>query len=418
MTTNYPSALDTTAELGNAHTDSTPTEDEHAEQHNNLADAVLAIEAELGVLPKGGFANVGARIENAVAKSPSTQQTVQPSGDHSAIALRASPGQTERLLEIRSNADAVLGSMGRDGIVDAAGYRRAGTDLASTHLADAADILRNPSPAITSPTISNAIMTGTPTAPTQAAGDDSTKIATTAYVISQGYAKAASPAFTGTPTAPTPAPGDNSTKIATTEFVVGEILAAPAVPPPSGMMLAYAGASAPSGWLMCDGSAVSRTTYSALFAVVGTAYGAGDGSTTFNLPDTRGRFVVGLGTHADVDSRSDNDGESTVSTRRPQHAHGFSLSGGSGGGHTHDSSSDSAGSHSHTFSGSSGTTGITETPGSNVAFQGTQGSNSAGSHTHSGSTSSSGGGTHTVTGTIGVNQSGMTYNTVNYIIKT
>jgi microcystin-dependent protein len=49
----------------------------------------------------------------------------------------------------------------------------------------------------------------------------------------------------------------------------------------------------PSGWLLCDGSAVSRTTYAALFAAIGTTYGAGNGSTTFNVPDLRGRTPVG-----------------------------------------------------------------------------------------------------------------------------
>jgi microcystin-dependent protein len=54
-------------------------------------------------------------------------------------------------------------------------------------------------------------------------------------------------------------------------------------------------ATVPSGWLACDGSAVSRATYSALFAAVGTTWGAGDGSTTFNLPDTENRALVGSG---------------------------------------------------------------------------------------------------------------------------
>ncbi|MEM4711396.1 MAG: tail fiber protein, partial [Candidatus Woesearchaeota archaeon] len=63
-----------------------------------------------------------------------------------------------------------------------------------------------------------------------------------------------------------------------------------------GMIIPYAGSSAPSGWLICDGSAVSRTTYSALFAVIGTTYGVGDGSTTFNLPNLKGRVPVGLDT--------------------------------------------------------------------------------------------------------------------------
>lgn len=60
-----------------------------------------------------------------------------------------------------------------------------------------------------------------------------------------------------------------------------------------GEIIFYAGSSAPAGWLECDGSAISRTTYAGLFAVVGTTYGAGDGSTTFNLPDNRGYFLRG-----------------------------------------------------------------------------------------------------------------------------
>ena len=63
---------------------------------------------------------------------------------------------------------------------------------------------------------------------------------------------------------------------------------------PSGVVSSFAGSSAPTGWLMCDGSTVSRTTYSDLFSVIGTTYGSGDGSTTFALPDLRGRFVAGV----------------------------------------------------------------------------------------------------------------------------
>lgn len=62
---------------------------------------------------------------------------------------------------------------------------------------------------------------------------------------------------------------------------------------PTGAIVAYGASTAPTGWLLCDGSAVSRTTYSALFAVIGTAFGSGDGSTTFNVPDLRGRVPVG-----------------------------------------------------------------------------------------------------------------------------
>lgn len=72
-----------------------------------------------------------------------------------------------------------------------------------------------------------------------------------------------------------------------------DIAALTAVLQPPGIMWEYAGATAPSGWLLCDGSAVSRTTYAALYAVIGTTYGVGDGTTTFNLPDTRTRSTVG-----------------------------------------------------------------------------------------------------------------------------
>ena len=60
-------------------------------------------------------------------------------------------------------------------------------------------------------------------------------------------------------------------------------------------------ASAPAGWLKANGAAVSRTTYAALFAIIGTTYGAGDGATTFNLPDLRGEFVRGLDDGRGVD---------------------------------------------------------------------------------------------------------------------
>ena len=70
---------------------------------------------------------------------------------------------------------------------------------------------------------------------------------------------------------------------------------------PEGMISPFGGTAAPTGWLLCDGSAVSRTTYSTLFAAIGVAYGSGDGSTTFNLPDLRGRFMRG------VDGTANND---------------------------------------------------------------------------------------------------------------
>lgn len=65
---------------------------------------------------------------------------------------------------------------------------------------------------------------------------------------------------------------------------------------PIGTINAFGGATAPEGWLLCQGQALSRTDYADLFAVIGTNYGAGDGSTTFNLPDMREAAPVGAGT--------------------------------------------------------------------------------------------------------------------------
>jgi hypothetical protein len=62
---------------------------------------------------------------------------------------------------------------------------------------------------------------------------------------------------------------------------------------PVGLIVGYGAAAAPSGWLLCDGAAVSRVTYKDLFDAIGTAWGVGDGATTFNLPDGRGRALLG-----------------------------------------------------------------------------------------------------------------------------
>lgn len=72
---------------------------------------------------------------------------------------------------------------------------------------------------------------------------------------------------------------------------------------PIGSVQAYMGDTAPSGWLMCDGSPVSRITFARLFTITGTRFGEGDGVSTFNVPDTRGRFLRGtdLGANRDPD---------------------------------------------------------------------------------------------------------------------
>jgi len=88
---------------------------------------------------------------------------------------------------------------------------------------------------------------------------------------------------------------------------------------PIGALLGYAGSTAPAGWLLADGSAVSRATYSALFAVIGTTYGAGDFSTTFNLPDLRGRIPVGVGSNSAV--ALGNSDDTLEPDRQPLHTH-------------------------------------------------------------------------------------------------
>ena len=73
---------------------------------------------------------------------------------------------------------------------------------------------------------------------------------------------------------------------------------------PPGVIFPYAAATPPAGWLLCDGAAVSRTTYAALFAIIGGSWGTGNGSTTFHLPDFRGRFLRGVDGAAGRDPNS------------------------------------------------------------------------------------------------------------------
>jgi microcystin-dependent protein len=96
----------------------------------------------------------------------------------------------------------------------------------------------------------------------------------------------ASPTFTGTPIAPTAAAGTNTTQIATTAFVTQNAVI-------TGAIQMWPTASAPTGYLLCDGSAVSRTTYATLFALIGTTFGAGDTTTTFNVPNYTNRMPYG-----------------------------------------------------------------------------------------------------------------------------
>lgn len=118
---------------------------------------------------------------------------------------------------------------------------------------------------------------------------------------------------------------------------------------PTGALVAWLTDAAPTNWLLCYGQSVSRATYAALYAVIGTVFGVGDGSTTFNLPDTRGRVMVGQDDMGGVaanrlaaaNALAVTGGASThtlTTAELPSHSHS----------HTH-------GSHQHTYSSTQGT---------------------------------------------------------------
>lgn len=117
---------------------------------------------------------------------------------------------------------------------------------------------------------------------------------------------------------------------------------------PVGMITAYSGASAPSGWLLCDGSAVSRTVYASLFSVINTIYGAGDGTTTFNVPNAKGRVIVGVGQGSGLTNR-------VLGAIGGEEAHALVLA--ENGAHTH-----TGGAHSHTTTISSVSGGTANNP--------------------------------------------------------
>jgi microcystin-dependent protein len=156
---------------------------------------------------------------------------------------------------------------------------------------------------------------------------------------------------------------------------------------PVGAVQAFAMNSAPTGWLAADGTAVSRTLYLALWTALGTTYGVGDGSSTFNLPDLRGRFVRGAGSDGvatagtfgakQADSVISHTHSGTTGNDSPDHTHAVEGSSGYGG-HAASGVYDapSAGTsggasarHQHTFTTSSQSpAGATETRPANIAM--------------------------------------------------
>ena len=206
---------------------------------------------------------------------------------------------------------------------------------------------------------------------------------------------------------------------------------------PTSSILQFAGTSAPSGWLFCDGTAVSRSTYADLFNAVGTAYGEGNGSTTFNLPDLRGRVPVGRDTgQTEFDTRGETGGSKThtlTESEMPVHTHSVSGSTTSAGSHSHSGSALSAGGHSHSYDDgyvslttnsqrgtasptASTVTSITNTDQTRTTVMG-------GAHTHTLSINSDGSHSHSINASAGSTGGGSAHNNlqpyvvVNYIIK-
>lgn len=168
-----------------------------------------------------------------------------------------------------------------------------------------------------------------------------------------------------------------------------------------GMLMDYAGTTAPTGWLFCYGQAISRTTYAALFAVISTTYGVGDGTSTFNVPDLRGRVIAGkddmggssanrLTTILNGDNLGATGGTETftqTTSTMPAHSHG--------------GTSGAAGAHTHTlqvFMGNGGSIGGIETADTGTSEQPTSRAsvNGVGDHTHT-ITSEGSGTAHSIT---------------------
>lgn len=148
---------------------------------------------------------------------------------------------------------------------------------------------------------------------------------------------------------------------------------------PPGVYVPYGGSQAPAGWLLCNGQAVSRTTFAALFAAIGTRYGQGDGATTFQVPNMIDRTFIGAGGSYSAGSSGGADSVQLVVANLPGHTHSI--------GHNHAAfTTGSGGTHSHKLQTSNDETGTSaatlERAGASGASDSSAAVETTGGHTH------------------------------------
>jgi microcystin-dependent protein len=205
---------------------------------------------------------------------------------------------------------------------------------------------------------------------------------------------------------------------------------APKVNLPAGVILPFGGSVIPSNCLLCNGQAVVRADYELLFDAIGTTWGVGNGTSTFNVPDLRDRALYGAG---NVIGLAATDGRAAGSRGGPFHHHNFNQTSGGSGSHSHSVSGSTSGGGGHQHTPPSGGQGFASAVGGTAALGsgGTSrflvndyyfGTNVAGDHSHSisGSTSSDGSHTHNVNGDTsgGYAQDAPAYAGINYVIAT
>jgi microcystin-dependent protein len=350
MATNYPTSIDSPTNPSSSSPMNNPS---HAGEHTNANDAIVALETQVGVTGSFNFLPVvGGTMSGAIAMGANK---ITGLANGSASTDAAAFGQ---ITAANAGALALTGGT-MSGAIAMGGSKITG-------LANGSD----PSDAVAYGQISG-LVTGVSSvfsrtgAVTATSGD---------YTVGQvtGAAPLASPTFTGTVTLPDGTTATSSgitagaaiamgaNKItglangsaATDAAAFGQIPTAATGLLPAGTILDYAGSAPPSGFLLCDGSAVSRSTYAGLFTAIGTTWGVGDGSTTFNLPDMQGRVGTGVGSLG-------TNGQPTVALAGTTFSNGTLSNQAGEAGHTLSTAelASHAHSHVHTLGGYNGTIG-------------------------------------------------------------